>query len=284
MVKSNISECLIKLIKRVRKVGSKGQLLFFHKNKYLKIKGPSYCIVGMMRSGSNFLQSVLDANLHSKCYGEIFNQKILIDGAPVSAKHYVNDDGVFEQHGLDQFFSKFTNHSSGNQWGFRIFRNHNVPILNALLKSKTVKIIILKRNLLEAYCSLLNAKENKQWRLTNENRRVPALKKIKIDIEEFINYCDANIEFYKGVLEKVERYKSKVIIIDYQNLVSDDEELNRLTKFLGLGQSLKHTDASTLKQIKKPIKKLVSNYSAVFKVMEGMEGMDSLGTIDNSAH
>ena len=236
--------------------------------KPLNINGPEFCIIGMMRSGSNYFERLLDNSSELACHGEIFN---LAETSKYSTLlKEILGENIFDpsQEALDEYFKELAS-SKRIRWGFRIFNDHNERVMQILVASSNVKKILLKRNLLEAYVSLKRAQISQQWLLTNESYRAKDVSAFAIDIDEFIVFCLRQSLFYNGVIFELNRNKQPFLIVDYQELVTGRAN-HAIEFFLDLNEPLQNKRVDTIKQNTRKIEDQISNYNEVVNKLQGM--------------
>jgi len=226
-----------------------------------EISGPGFCIIGIARSGSIYFGQLLNGHTELRCYGEIFATDVENTFSPVRIKDFINKAETLTQNALDDFIQYF-NLVSDEDWGFRIFLNQNDKVLYSLLKNRTVKKIVLKRNLIDSYISLEIAKRTNQWLLMTEKSRVKDVGKIVIELDDFAHYVEQHSNFYRDVLNDLYKQNSKFLVVDYAELVSGRSN-GKIEEFLNLSTKLNPKLVKNMKQNTLPASVRVINFNEV---------------------
>ncbi|QUS36037.1 nodulation protein NodH [Falsirhodobacter algicola] len=209
-----------------------------------------------MRTGSNFLEASLNAFPGITSYGEVFNPGFM---------GKLNQDTLLDTTLAERdadplaFLERMRLQTEGMP-GFRLFHDHDPRVIAAVLDDPTCAKIVLTRNPLDSYVSLLIARETGQWRLTN----IRALRsaKVRFDPAEFVRHLDGLAEFYDHVQRRLQVTGQAAFHIDYDDL-QDVEVLNGLAGFLGIEGRLEAVDDKLKKQNPEPIWQKLENPEAV---------------------
>ena len=132
-----------------------------------------FVVFADMRTGSNLLESHLNAYDDILCVGEAFNPNFI---------GYPNRDDLLgisdEERDRDpmKLLYAIRDHSP-EIVGFRFFHDHDPRVLKSVLPDPDCAKIILARNPLDSYVSWKIARATDQWKLTDEVER----KEKKID-------------------------------------------------------------------------------------------------------
>jgi hypothetical protein len=216
----------------------------------------SFVVFAEMRTGSNFLESNLNAMSGVSCLGEAFNP------------HFVGVAGQTSLFGLDiaerdrdpsALLARMKKRTAGLS-GFRFFHDHDPRVLDAVIADRSCAKIILTRNPIESYVSLKIAQATGQWKLTN----VRSLKSAKVtfDGDEFERHVGMLQRFQIEVLKRLQRSGQTAFYLDYED-IGDIEVLNGLAAFLGVNGRLEATDQTLKKQNPEEVLAKVSNPDAV---------------------
>lgn len=212
----------------------------------------SFVMFAAMRTGSNFLEANLNALPGVTCHGEAFN--------PV----FIGKLNRTELFGIDiaardtDPLALLTAMREGTEGlsGFRQFQDHDPRVTEAVLADPTCAKIILTRNPLEAYVSLLIARETGQWKLTHARKLRSS--KVRFDPEGFERHLERMAGFYQGLIHVLQTTGQTAFHIDYEDL-QDLDVLNGLAAFLGVEGRLTATDDKLKKQNPEPIAEKVEN-------------------------
>ncbi|MCJ8138364.1 sulfotransferase family protein [Falsirhodobacter halotolerans] len=223
----------------------------------------SFVLFAGMRTGSNFLEANLNAFDGLTCHGEVFNSG------------FMGKLGQTEMFGIDIAARDRDPHTvlaamktgEGLQ-GFRQFQDHDTRITQAVLDDPTCAKIILTRNPLESYVSLLIARETGQWKLTHAGKARGA--KVVFNAPGFVAHVEGLGRFYADILHRLQVSGQTAFHIDYED-VQDVAVLNGLAKFLGIPARLQELDGKLKKQNPDPLADKVENPKAVEEALARLD-------------
>ncbi len=229
-----------------------------------KPKFQSFVVFAEMRTGSNFLESNLNAIPGVTCHGEAFNP------------YFLGGEGKTELLGvtLDQRNAdpsrllRVMREKTPGLPGFRYFHDHDPRVFDLVVDDPSVAKIILTRNQLESYISWKIAKESDQWWLANTKH----LKTVRpeFDLDEFQARIDELQEFQKTLLNRLQVTGQAAYYIDYEDVL-DLKVINGLAAFLGVEARLEDLVFRFKKQNPEPIADKVSNPA---EMAQGLARMD----------
>ena len=180
-----------------------------------------------MRTGSNFLDSNLNAIAGVTCHGEAFNP------------YFIGGEGKTELLGVNlnqrnadpaRLLGAMRDKTAGLA-GFRYFHDHDPRVFGLVVDDPSVAKIILTRNALECYISWKIAKESDQWWLANTKH----LKTVRprFDLSEFKARLDDLQSYQKAVLNRLQVSGQTAYYIDYEDVL-DLKVINGLAAYLGV--------------------------------------------------
>jgi len=214
-----------------------------------------FVVFAEMRTGSNFLESNINAFEGLACHGEAFNPHFI--GYPqsedilgVTQKQRDADpqklvDRVKEADGLN---------------GFRFFNDHDQRLLDICMADRRCAKIILTRNPVESYVSWKIATATGQWKLTN----VSHAKSRQVDFNgtEFEAHLTALQAFQVKLLNTLQKFGQTAFYVSYEDL-QDVDIMNGLAEYLGCHNRIAGLDKSLKKQNPKPMSEKVVDYPAM---------------------
>ena len=205
-----------------------------------------------MRTGSNFLESNLNAIAGVTCHGEAFNP------------YFIGGDGKTEYLGvtLDQrnaspaTLLRAMREQTDGIGGFRYFHDHDPRVFDLVVDDPGVAKIILTRNQLESYISWKIAKESDQWWLANTKH----LKTVRptFDLDEFKARIDELQAFQLRLVNRLQVSGQAAYYIDYDDVL-DLKVINGLAAFLGVEARLDELVFKFKKQNPEPMAEKVAN-------------------------
>ncbi|MBV1896530.1 MAG: nodulation protein NodH [Rhodobacteraceae bacterium] len=211
-----------------------------------------FIVFAEMRTGSNFLESNLNAFDGLICHGEAFNP------------HFIGYPNKTELLGITQDMRDTSAQrlitaicdEPGALGGFRFFHDHDPRVLDIALEDPRCAKIILTRNPLESYISWKIAQATGQWKLTNINRRKDA--KARFDSAEFNRHVEVLQGFQVLLLNKLQITGQAPFYLAYEDLQNVDI-MNGLARWLGIDSQLDGLDKSLKRQNPSPLVEKVSN-------------------------
>ncbi|WP_322891067.1 MULTISPECIES: sulfotransferase family 2 domain-containing protein [unclassified Yoonia] len=231
-----------------------------------------FIILADMRTGSNFLESNLNALDGVSCFGEAFNPGFV--GYPKQGDLF----GIsLDQREADPLVLIDAIKAADGLCGFRFFHNHDLRVLDLCLADPRCAKVVLTRNPLDTYVSLKIAQATGQWKLTNATHA--KTQPITFDADEFTSHLRAMQDFQLTLLHRLQTTGQTAFFIGYDDL-QDIDVLNGLAAFLGAPARLTALDRKLKKQNPAPFAQTVSNASEMDKALRGMDPFD-LGRTPN---
>lgn len=223
-----------------------------------------FVILGMMRTGSNFLEQLIDSSDKAICYGELLN-KTFVGLSAYSIDGYDRNAMSKRDTNLETFFENADQISADRKWGFRLFLDHNESVRKQLENNDNIKKVILSRNFFDSYISLQKALATNQWILKEAGKR-KEVDKLTLDCNDFAAYAVRHSMYYNQMYQKAARNPESYFNIDYSEL-NDDKRLIELFNFLGLSYKDNLNKVSLVKQNTRTRESLIENYDEVLRFM-----------------
>ena len=223
-----------------------------------------FVVFAEMRTGSNFLESNLNAFEGFTCHGEAFNP------------HFIGYPNKTEILGVTQaereadpsvLVDAIRDRTEG-MGGFRFFHDHDPRVLDICLDDPRCAKIVLTRNPAESYVSWKIAQATGQWKLTNVKRRKDS--QIEFDAKEFEEHVSRLQMFQVFLMNRLQVTGQTAFYVDYEDL-QDVEVMNGLARFLGSEERLEKLDESLKKQNPSALSEKVSNYDAMERSISGLD-------------
>ncbi|MCB1334348.1 MAG: nodulation protein NodH [Roseivivax sp.] len=212
----------------------------------------SFVILAGMRTGSNFLESNLNAVPGIACHGEAFNPGFI--GYPNTST--LLGMTLAQRDAAPQKLIRRMRKEPGVLPGFRYFHDHDPRVLPGLLSDPACAKIILTRNPLDSYVSLKIARATGQWKLTNVTKRKGST--VDFDAAEFSAHLKAGQAFLEAIRRGLQISGQTAFALDYDDL-HDLEVLNGLLAWLGVAGRLDGLRATLKRQNPEPVADKVSN-------------------------
>lgn len=223
-----------------------------------------FVVCAEMRTGSNFLETNLNAFPGISCHGEAFNPHFI--GYPnkselMGVSKEARDADPLHLVGLIR-------RAPGGIAGFRYFHDHDPRVLDALLDDVRCAKIILIRNPLDSYVSWKIAQTTGQWKLTDVKRRKEA--QAKFDEQEFADHLQTQQDFQLKLLNRLQVTGQTPFYIAYEDL-QDVDVMNGLARWLGVPEKLEALDKSLKPQNPGPVTDKVSNPGQMAEAMARLD-------------
>lgn len=223
-----------------------------------------FVVFAEMRTGSNFLETNLNAFDGIECHGEAFNP------------HFIGYPNKTDLLGLTQterdevperLIGAIKGQSQGIG-GFRYFHDHDPRILDLMLDDPRCAKIILTRNPVESYVSWKIAQATGQWKLTNVKRRRDS--KVFFDPAEFEPHVGRLQAFQVLLLNRLQTAGQTAFYVAYEDL-QNLAVMNGLARYLGCDARLAALDTSLKKQNPEPLESKVENFPEMERALAGLD-------------
>lgn len=211
-----------------------------------------------MRTGSNFLEELLNAGEGIKSHGELFNLNFV--GKPKQKIALGIEKGARDHQPMALL--EAVRQADGLN-GFRYFADHDPRVLGEILSDPTCAKIVLSRNPLESYVSLKIARRTGQWRMGDGRTRLEA--KAQFRAPEFERYLDELREFYGQIQHGLQANGQTAFCLTYEDL-RDPEVMSGLFTYLGTKANAAAA-RMTLPQNPEPLLDKVENPAAMKKAL-----------------
>lgn len=223
-----------------------------------------FVVYAEMRTGSNFLETNINAFPDLQCYGEAFNPHFI--GYPNKTEIAGISQATRDAHPASLIAA--IKEKTDGLGGFRFFNDHDPRVLEKTLDDPRCAKIILTRNPLESYVSKKIAQATGQWKLTNVKRRKAS--RMRFDAREFADHVDNLQAFQVLLLNRLQKSGQTAFYIAYEDL-NDVDVINGLARFLESGETLQSLDTSLKKQNPSPLSEKVENYDDMERALAGVD-------------
>lgn len=213
-----------------------------------------FTVFAEMRTGSNFLETNLNAFDRVTCFGEAFNPHFI--GYPTQES--ILGVTQSERDNDPMRLLSVIKREPAVIGGFRYFHDHDPRVLGFILDDRSCAKIVLTRNPLDSYVSWKIAQTTGQWKLTNVQKRKDA--KVRFDPDEFAAHVDALQAFQIRLLNHLQITGQTPFYVAYEDLQSVDV-MNGLAEWLGIEARLDGLSKNLKRQNPQPIVDKVTNPS-----------------------
>jgi len=223
-----------------------------------------FVVFAEMRTGSNFLETNLNAFEALECHGEAFNPHFI--GYP-NKTEILGVTQAMRDGDPGRLIEAIKSGSTG-LGGFRFFHDHDRRVLDMCLDDPRCAKIILTRNPLDSYVSWKIAQATGQWKLTNVKRRRDS--KVSFDGAEFEKHVAHLQSFQVFLLNRLQMTGQTAFYVAYEDL-QNLAVINGLVRFLGCDERLEALDSSLKKQNPSPLSEKVANYDEMERALSGQD-------------
>ncbi|WP_299372198.1 nodulation protein NodH [uncultured Tateyamaria sp.] len=222
-----------------------------------------FVVFAEMRTGSNFLESNLNAFDGLACHGEAFNPHFI---------GYPNRDEILgiAQAARDDDPKRLLREvkKAPGLNGFRYFHDHDPRIFDRVMDDPKCAKIVLTRNPVDSYVSWKIAQATGQWKLTDSKARKDG--KAEFEAEEFAAHLAALQSFQVTLLNRLQCTGQTAFYVAYEDLQSLDV-MNGLAAWLGIDARLDALDKSLKVQNPSALSDKVSNFSQMTDALSGLD-------------
>ncbi|WP_299045012.1 nodulation protein NodH [uncultured Tateyamaria sp.] len=222
-----------------------------------------FVVFAEMRTGSNFLETNLNAFDGISCHGEAFNPAFI---------GYPNRDEILgvSQAARDEDPRQLLREirKTPELSGFRYFHDHDPRIFDKVVDDPKCAKIVLTRNPVDSYVSWKIAKATGQWKLTDAKARKDG--KATFDADEFAEHLNALQSFQVTLLNRLQSTGQTAFYVAYEDLQSLSV-MNGLAMWLGVDSQLEALDKSLKVQNPAALSDKVSNFTQMTEALSGLD-------------
>ncbi|WP_299684455.1 nodulation protein NodH [uncultured Tateyamaria sp.] len=212
-----------------------------------------FVVFAEMRTGSNFLETNLNAFDGLACHGEAFNPHF--PGYPDRAELLGLTQEARDSDPMQLLRAlKQTPELSG----FRYFHDHDPRVFDTVMDDRKCAKVVLTRNPVDSYVSWKIAQATGQWKLTDAKARKDG--KASFVPEEFTAHLDALQAFQTTLLNRLQVSGQTAFYVAYEDLQNVDV-MNGLAAWLGIDARLEALDKTLKVQNPASLADKVSNFS-----------------------
>ena len=226
-----------------------------------------FVILAEMRTGSNLLESNLNAFDGITCHGEVFNTGFI--NTPGTESYL----GVtFAEREKDPWrLLNAIRAGGGRMAGFRLFHDHDRRIRDHVLADTACAKIVLTRNPLDSYVSRKIAAATNQWKLGDVKNRKQT--QVTFDAGEFEAHLSRLQETQIDILRRLQTTGQAAFYIGYDD-ANDIAVLNGMARWLGVPSRITEVPRALKKQNPEPLDQKLTNPGAVAQAMARIDRFD----------
>lgn len=228
-----------------------------------------FVVLADMRTGSNFLESNLNALPDITCHGEVFNPAFV--GYPRQEHLFDFDLQRRNEDPIDLIRAIAA--PDGPIRGFRYFPDHDPRVLPVCLADPRCAKIMLTRNPLHSFVSLKTAQMTGQWKLTDAKFQLDELPHLQIDTDELRLYLTEKQRQQSELATALKASGHSVFRLTYDDLQNRDV-LNGLAAFIGSQHRLERTTTHLKRQNTAALADRIDNLDEVEQCLADQELFD----------
>lgn len=233
-----------------------------------------FIILGMPRSGSNYLASSLRSHKNIIAYGELFNEQSRMRGDILwdTQGYQTTQDAIMLRDADPIVFIESMVYrkmaGSVKAVGFKLFYHHadkDWECVWPYLKSQDLKVLHLKRkNYLKAYLSMNVAMQTRQFVLMGN--KASQQQPVKLDYEKCLRWFERS----KKWEEQYDTFFKDSMVLYYDNLVNDyDQQFIAIQEYLNV--RISDVSSAMKKQAQLPLYRAIENYEQLKRDFSGTE-------------
>ena len=213
-----------------------------------------FVVFAEMRTGSNLLEATLNSVKRVTCFGEAFNPYLMGWPGKDEMKGITKAERDADPLRLLYALLDKPNHLPG----FRYFHDHDPRVFDAIIDDPTVAKIILTRNPVDSYVSMVQARATNQWKLNETQTAIPAT--VRFDAAKFHEMTGRIEEFRLTIQRRLQASGQTGFWLGYEDL-RDTGVMTGLLHWLGRTE-LEHVPPATdlVPQNPQELSEKVSNF------------------------
>jgi LPS sulfotransferase NodH len=230
-----------------------------------------FVIFGHPRCGSTFLCSLLESHPKILCHYEVFHPSDI--STVYGFRDKISGIGVYtpqtrDEHPVEFINTLFKHNLHADAVGFKIFIGHSKEAHEYILNDKSIKKIILRRNSIQAYVSMLIADTTGEFtQKSAANSR--GQKKVSLDAGGLLNFDRIIREYFTGITRTLQETGQEYLELHYEDLAADIDTVNSLFSYIGIDRGEKDLSAFTHKQNKSSLADKIDNFEGVIAELMG---------------
>ncbi len=241
-----------------------------------------FVIFNFPRTGSNFLCSMLNQHPEILCHHELFNPERIYYAKNFQelfdlGETFTRADLIRGKAGLatiperDWFPEKFMvqiwkTHFFAKAVGFNLFPTHIPNAASSLVRDSEIKkILLIRKNTLKTYVSLLLARNTATWDLYASTNQQSSDKKIVVNVKRFLRWRSQYEQYFQNLEQKCTTQKQSYLRVYYEDLSGHQGETvkSELLQFIGVSVQPEYLKPTSKKQNSRELKDLIANFDEV---------------------
>ena len=220
-----------------------------------------FVVIAGMRTGSNLLERLLSQYPSIICHGELFNPAFV---GKKDRTEFLGIDMAARERDPLRLLTAMEEDAQDKIAGFRIFEGHDTRVMQNVLADPSTAKILLRRDPLHSFVSLLIARATDQWMLGNAAKRRST--RVHVDPRAFRAFRAERDAFERRILGALQSNGQMPFIVQYTDLKSPNL-MNGLARFLGADEALQELAEPIKRQNPEPLSEKVENFEELRAVL-----------------
>ena len=213
-----------------------------------------FVVIAGMRTGSNLLERLLSQFPSLVCHGELFNPTFI---GKKDRTEFLGLTMAGRERDPMGLLRRVEDDAQGRIPGFRLFDGHDSRVMDAVLEDPATAKILLRRDPLHSFVSLLIARATDQWMLGNAAKRKTA--RVYFDNRAFTAFRAERDAFERRILARLQATGQVPFVVQYTDLKSL-ECINGLARYIGATETLSEFAEPIKRQNPEPLSEKVENF------------------------
>lgn len=224
-----------------------------------------FAIFAFPRSGSTYLCSRLNAHPQIVCHYEVFHPDEIATAGQRAAD--IPELAAFTPSTRDEdpgrFLEALFSQDRGQQaTGFKIFVGHSEEAHRLILADRSIAKILLRRSTLDAYVSMIIAKQTGEY---TSMSTAPRSTKVELDAGGLLAFDERITHYFREIEDALRRSGQPFHAVQYEDLVTGDHALNMIFDFIGVERGTSALTPFTVRQNSEAVEDKVSNLKRVLE-------------------
>ena len=228
-----------------------------------------FVIIGIPRSGTNMLCTLLNSHPEILCHHELYNPHGIMYALHLRDSAFSLGSMEDRNKNPDQFLNNvWQNTLNHKAVGFKFTNRDDEDIYWKVIRDPNVRKIILKReNRVKTYVSKLMSEATGLWEVYDAQKISPQRPKIRVELEGLLNALKRYSDYYSNVEKALIETNQKALEVKYEDLFNDKTRQS-LLEYLGVSIDTSVLKVESIKQNPIDLKSTITNYEELLALLE----------------
>lgn len=236
-----------------------------------------FIILGVPRSGTNMLCTLLNSHPEILCHHELYNPHGIFYALHLRDTDFSLGDLDARNSDPQGFLNKVWAGSLGHHAvGFKFTNRDDEEIYWQVVRDPGVRKIILRRsNRVKIYVSTLIAEATGQWEVYKRSQLVKEKPRVVVEPEKLYQAVKRYHRYYERVEQVLEATHQESLKVNYEDL-SERETHQELLEYIGVNSVDQPLQVESVKQNPTDLRSMVANFDELKQVLKGTDLGDEL--------